>query len=301
MPNSHQSVSLLPWLLFVLCWLQSCQIVQSLHPRVINGEDAEAGLAPYQVSLQKEGWHFCGGSIVTPRWILSAAHCLVEKLPTVLVGITDLSNAIEGQRYTADYMIVHCRYREDSHADDVGLVRVTKAIKYGKFVQPITIDWRPVPPGSKLLITGWGAISFLELSNETSPIEEYPQKLQKLIMTGISLDECQQYYSTSDETDAVDLGCLCAFFAGGTCSGDSGGPLVLKGRLVGVVSYGLACGDNIPDVFASMWMYYDFVQTIIRDCLYHECKCKEPMLINQHELFADSHKEKFFKNRRRLS
>ncbi|BFF91947.1 chymotrypsin-1-like [Drosophila madeirensis] len=295
MPNSHRSVSLL---LVVLCCLLFCQVVESLHRRVINGEDAEAGLAPYQVSLQIGGWHFCGGSIVTPFWVLSAAHCLLNHLPSILVGVTDLSKEFEGKRYNAEYMIPHCRYDPNVHADDVGLIRTSEAIKYGEFVKPITIDWRPVPPGSKLLTTGWGAISYVELSKESSPVEEYPQKLQKIIMTAISLEECQQYYSSdgTDGTNGVDVGGLCAFFAGGTCSGDSGGPLVLKDRLVGVVSYGLACGDNIPDVFASMWMYYDFIQTITRDCLYQECVCREAMIFPHDKLYSESSKEDYFQS-----
>ncbi|XP_034661202.1 chymotrypsin-1-like [Drosophila subobscura] len=265
MPNSHRSVSLL---LVVLCCLLSCQVVEALDRRVINGEDA------------------------------AAAHCLLNHLPSILVGVTDLSKEFEGKRYNAEYMIPHCRYDPNVHADDVGLIRTAEAIQYGEFVKPITIDWRPVPPGSKLLTTGWGAISYVELSKESSPVEEYPQKLQKIIMTAISLEECQQYYSSdgTDGTDGVDVGGLCAFFAGGTCSGDSGGPLVLKDRLVGVVSYGLACGDNIPDVFASMWMYYDFIQTITRDCLYQDCVCREAMLFPHDKLFSESSKEDYFQS-----
>ncbi|XP_015037024.2 chymotrypsin-1-like [Drosophila pseudoobscura] len=300
MPNSHQSVSLLLFaLLLALSGLQSCQSAKYLQSRVINGEDAEVGLAPYQVSLQIGGFHFCGGSIITPFWVISAAHCLIEHTPTVVVGVRDLSNAFDAMRYKVKYMTAHCRYELDVHEDDVGLLRVTTAIKFGQFVQPITIDWRPVAAGSKLLTTGWGATSYVEISNESAPIEEYPQILQKLTMTAISLEECQGYYKNNDGTGGVDYGGLCAFFAGGTCSGDSGGPLVLNGRLVGVVSYGLDCGDDIPDVFASMWMYYDYIQTMTRDCLYQNCKCTEPMIFPYDQLYTDTHKEHLYRHRRR--
>lgn len=116
---------------------------------------------PWQVSLYYRNWHVCGGSIISNRWILTAAHCLANNpmhLFDVKVGATDRAN--EGKVYRVEQKIVHERFNGHQKLDfDYGLLRVSKDIIFSDVVQPIQmpkIGDADIATGTKCLISGWG-------------------------------------------------------------------------------------------------------------------------------------------------
>lgn len=146
---------------------------------------------PYQVSLQnwKNGRvkHFCGGSIITPTHILTAAHCLTDiktEQLSVVAGIRDLNDKT-GQRSNVLSFIRHKDYKE----------LVTADIAIMEIDPPFLLDGRKVDKidftgckkvGSKVnvMISGWGS---------TAKNISYPTRLQKLIYKTISNKECKKF------------------------------------------------------------------------------------------------------------
>lgn len=131
--------------------------------RIIGGGDATVGQFPYQVSLRDNNSteHFCGGSIITKRFILTAAHCtdLESSKPQnvrVVVGAHRVSSG--GTHYTVDKILKHPGYGPIDLSNDISIVRTTHPIKYSALVRPITLPTTdlPVDGGLPVIVSGWG-------------------------------------------------------------------------------------------------------------------------------------------------
>ncbi|XP_053661834.1 chymotrypsin-1 [Anopheles marshallii] len=221
--------------------------------RVVGGEEAKNGSAPYQVSLQVSGWgHSCGGSLLNDRWVLTAAHCLVGKEPdnlVVLVGTNSLKEG--GELLKVDKLLYHSRYNFPRFANDVGLVRLEKPVKFSDVVKSVEYSEKAVPANVTVRLTGWGRTS------TTGPV---PTLLQSLNLVTLSNEDCKV---KGGDPGYADVGHLCTLTKAGegACNGDSGGPLVYEGKLVGVVNFGVPCGQGYPDGFARVSYYHEWVRT----------------------------------------
>lgn len=220
---------------------------------IVGGSQAEDGSLPFMVSLQRAGTqgsdgHFCGGSVVGKRWILTAAHCTIfdpDKVQAV-VGRTDLT-AGGGQVLRIARMAVHPDYA-DTGSSDVALWRTTKRIKAPRIALAKRADDALEAPGTTLTVAGWG--------HEVYAAGSVQDRLKVLDVSVSSDLECATnavLLGFSDETE------FCAAELGGdSCQGDSGGPIFgtrQNGRVVqlGAVSYGLGCAVPLfPGVYAEL-------------------------------------------------
>uniref|UniRef100_A0A182YNJ7 Uncharacterized protein n=1 Tax=Anopheles stephensi TaxID=30069 RepID=A0A182YNJ7_ANOST len=220
--------------------------------RVVGGEVAKNGSAPYQVSLQVAGWgHNCGGSLLNDRWVLTAAHCLVGTDPSdlvVLVGTNSLKEG--GELLKVDKLLYHSRYNRPQFHNDVGLVRLEQPVKFSDTVKSIEYSEKEVPANVTVRLTGWG-----NTGDWTTPT-----LLQSLNVVTLSNEDCNK---KGGDPNYADVGHLCTLTqtGEGACNGDSGGPLVYDGKLVGVVNFGVPCARGYPDGFARVSYYHDWVRT----------------------------------------
>nr|AAD17492.1 chymotrypsin 2 [Anopheles aquasalis] len=226
------------------------------HNRVVGGQDAAESSAPYQVSLQlADIGHFCGGSILNERWILTAAHCLKEKDAAdleVLAGTNSLKEG--GQRYRVDRLFSHSRYNRPQFHNDIGLVHLASPIQFSSKVQSIEYSEHALPANVTVRLTGLG---LLDVWGPT------PTQLQTYDLLTLSNKECKEKIKLNPHN--VDIGHVCTLTkqGEGACNGDSGGPLVFEDKLVGLVNFGIPCATGIPDVFARVSYYHDWIRTTI--------------------------------------
>ena len=107
------------------------QAAQKTRTKIVNGIPAETGDLPWQVSLfRSSSGHFCGGSLIDPQWVLTAAHCVVDDVNPpqfqILSGTADLQAG--GTISDVDKVIVHEGYVADSHINDIALVKLAAPV-----------------------------------------------------------------------------------------------------------------------------------------------------------------------------
>ncbi|XP_069688316.1 transmembrane protease serine 9-like [Periplaneta americana] len=224
--------------------------IKDISSRITHGETASRGQFPYQVALSVDNSWFCGGSLISNDWVLTAGHCIGNSYQ-VLLGANSVNNPESGAVVvTSSTSIQHEDYANDH---DIGLVRVS--VSYSTYISPIALPSRSDQGntfvGQTARASGWGLTS-----DGASNIADL---LQYADLTVITNDECNAVYG------GIHSGILCVSTPGGkgTCSGDSGGPLVLGGIQIGIVSFGASagCEAGLPDGFARVTSYLDWIQS----------------------------------------
>ncbi|XP_012868304.1 PREDICTED: chymotrypsinogen B-like isoform X2 [Dipodomys ordii] len=231
--------------------------------RVVNGEDAVPGSWPWQVSLQYEGFHFCGGALISEEWVVTAAHCGVTTDDKVVAGAFNLDPDEEGVQVLDIAEVFPNENYFISGTYDIALLKLATPARFTDTVSAVCLACNEAdfPPGTPCVITGWGQTQYDD--HQRAPT------LQQAVLPLVSTPDCQEIWG-----DQVTDDMICAGSDGTSpCMGDSGGPLVCeKGGVwsqVGIVSWGSReCDASMPAVFTHITALLPWVkQTLAENSL----------------------------------
>ena len=140
------------------------------HPqgdRVIGGTDAVLGEYPWQAWLHIRDMGFtCGGSLITPEWVLTAAHCILnkdkERYQVTLGDVNREKSEGSEQTFRVKTIIVHSKYDANLITNDVALIRLSRAAKINDFVSTVCLpnSDEQVPPGTRCYVSGTTFVKF---------------------------------------------------------------------------------------------------------------------------------------------
>ncbi|KAH8277566.1 hypothetical protein KR018_001050 [Drosophila ironensis] len=249
-----------------------CDCGWSYPDRIANGVEAAKHEFPSMVGLRDLASRlpiFCGGAIVSDRFIVTAAHCTarqpVASRLLAMVGEHDLSTgkeSIYASQYRIQSIINHPGYSETSsgNINDIALLQTVNRIEWNRGVGPICLPIRQSDNAfdyQNVDILGWGTLGFAASKSNT---------LQKASLLTMNNAVCRAQYNSSIAPTQI-----CTYDSLGrgrdSCQYDSGGPVILRQRermfQLGVISFGRACGQpygigvntRITSYLNWMWRY----------------------------------------------
>ncbi|CAF3808447.1 unnamed protein product [Rotaria sordida] len=247
-------------------------LFNSVFSRIINGVESTPYGWPWLVSigiryrhpngLWQNRTHICGGTLIEPSHVLTAAHCLEQKIddryvpftstnPTLeslfilRIGIHDIRSTRSDEIYGAKRIFVHERFISSTFENDIAIIRLDRPVIVTRYISPICLPSNNILPGSQVTVAGWGTVT------ETSRV--HSNVLRQANVNILPATNCRVYtdvhYDTSKQLCAAALD-----WSKDTCAGDSGGPLMHQNNgewtISGITSYGYGCSKRgFPGVY----------------------------------------------------
>lgn len=215
--------------------------------RIVGGEDTTIEAHPYQVSLQKKsGSHFCGGSIIGPNLVVTAAHCLQGiKVSSIRVRLGSTLYNEGGVLVAVESLVYNKLYNSQTMENDVGLLKLAESVPESESIRYIELAEVTPPTGTPAVVTGWGSKCYFWCMS-------LPKTLQAVVVYIVDWKECGS--DAYKYGDIIRDTMVCGYEKDkDACQGDSGGPLVANNQLVGIVSWGYGCASKLlPGVYADV-------------------------------------------------
>ncbi|CAG9864555.1 unnamed protein product [Phyllotreta striolata] len=249
--------------------------------RIIGGERAKRAEFPWMVSIMRRGNHFCGGSIISERFVLTAAHCFCSGLDDddfysprsvkLRIGHHKLAEEMrEGFTAHVKSIVIHSGYKCNVAKDDIALVVLEKDLAWSATVAPVCVSRTKdeLTGGGHVTVAGWGWTSQDFATGERS------NALRKARLRMIDLDDCRSWYKAEKKSLKILNSHLCAGYKSGgidACWADSGGPLMKpvgsstdQMMIVGIVSTGRGCGlANLPGIYTMVSHYIPWIDGVM--------------------------------------
>ncbi|XP_058137093.1 uncharacterized protein [Dasypus novemcinctus] len=223
----------------------------ALASDIVGGRRARPHAWPFMVSLQRLGGHFCGATLITPSFVMSAAHCVNGfnfQSVQVVLGAHDLRRRERSRQTFSVRRIFENGFDPTSLQNDIILLELNGSATINRHVQVARLpaQGQGVGDGTRCLAMGWG-----RLGTRRPP----PSVLQELNVTVVT-SNCR----------VTNVCTLVPRRPAGICFGDSGGPLVCNGLVHGIDSFIRGgCGSGFfPDAFAPVAQFADWINSIIR-------------------------------------
>ncbi len=211
----------------------------AVTPKIVGGSITTIP-QPWVASLQQNGRHGCGGSLIAPQWVVTAAHCVSGGPSPSHVRLGSLNRSSGGQLIAIAQTYVHPGYNGNVNGgNDIALLRLQTAVSG---ISPIAIAGSSPAAGTAVRLYGWG---------QTTPPrggDGGSEQLKELDTQVIAPGNCANY-TTGDL-------CIRGTTSATACYGDSGGPALVNGALVGATS---RAGGNDSTCGRTNALYTDIV------------------------------------------
>lgn len=236
--------------------------IPAVHKRIIGGNEAEPNKWAWMVALVRRdtGEHYCGGALISNRYVISAAHCtegLKAHNITIRLGAHNIQElSVNVRDIEVSRIRQHPDFQRDTFMNDIAVLRLKRPVSFNEYIRPVCLPNRTGDTyfGKTAIATGWGTQKF------GGPYSEFLREVKLVVWNNT---ECNQRFA-QPITDVF----LCAGAKkreGDACQGDSGGPLMVQTKskqwtLVGVISWGIKCGEpGIPGIYTRVSHFLDYI------------------------------------------
>lgn len=238
----------------------------AVQTKIIGGYPTSITYRPYQVVLQTAINPTCGGSLITEKCVLTAAHCVKRpssKRLTIRGGITKLSDKSVDQ--TVSKIISHEKFNPETYENDIAIIQLQGRLQ-GANIKTIKVTKSSPKAGQAVEVAGFGYM-------EENAMDFAPN-LMAVNLTIVDQEKCKKLY---EKENFITEGMMCAEGSGegikDTCNGDSGGALIARSvnkpgtiEQVGIVSYGVGCGNPLfPGVYTNLNFYGQWIDKVVKE------------------------------------
>jgi secreted trypsin-like serine protease len=231
--------------------------------KIVGGTESKRGDWPWQISMQRNGNHICGGSLINDQWIVTAAHCVVGNTnPNVYRIVFGLHDRLVSDSWvitrTVSSVVVHPQYSSRNFVNDIALMKLSTPIaQYTEYYMPVCFPNVSQTFDNQIGYTvGWGAATY------GGPALRYLTEVATPILTDVA---CRARYNIGMINTNIQI--CSGGGQKGACQGDSGGPFIVSdssrnGRyvLAGLTSWGIGCGDG--GVYTRASFYKTWIESI---------------------------------------
>lgn len=253
--------------------------IKSQPSLVIGGDLVDISVAPWQVSVEIDDNHVCGGVIINEHWILTATHCFTNLLGNqttftgdnvkIHAGWSDQTDNENGQRIEVDLIKLHPNWNPTNGVNDLALLRLKKPLCFDDDVKPVLVNPGGVNNFDENTIgftTGWGSMGSGCCSQFLYGAQlNFIQPEEAIILyQSYANNQCTENFA-----DWINAGKICFYTDGISAgSGDSGGPIVVNingiQTLVGITH--AACNPispllTLPTLFTDVGLQSTFINS----------------------------------------
>ncbi|KAK7500859.1 hypothetical protein BaRGS_00007739 [Batillaria attramentaria] len=260
----------------LICWEPVCGTRPAHYTspmRVVGGDEVKPGTWPWMVSLHGglDEKFFCGASVISPEWILTAGHCVgggtkETKYWTVIAGHTRRpSYSPHRQIRKPRKLFLYPKFDSSTVNNDIALIQLDKPLVLGDYLRPVCLPepGQQVELGTRCYVAGWGKTDAMAAT--------YQPSIRQVNLDVVTWDSCLEAVQRSDQPVPYQLthNMFCAGGAAGhdACQGDSGGPFMCRKPnttdqwyQAGIVSWGIGCAiPNAPGIYTKLPLYVDWI------------------------------------------